>query len=350
MNNQKDIQLDSARAVNVVFGSGGSIATLAGVGAVVALRKSGLNVLTIGGISGGSIPAFLMASNRDSVSIVSEVIDTDFISMVKPKVGVLRRLWALAMKFRHELKRTRAGVYTGEPMRAHMDKLAPSWLPRLWIVACCDHGQVLFTDHGVFKYKGNGRKKMLDDKPASVGTAITASCAIPGLIDLVHYRGEYLFDGAMGFDGACPVAPVTRHFGHSQASVIAVDVGEDSIKEAAWFKLWWRVACGRGEVCGPLAGEHPDESDGRIVVNPRVEGFHGLKFVLSRAEKWQAVIAGFTTCVDRLEKAGLLDVGRDAELFALRRKLARVEAMSISSKKRAAHYERLFIEACQNGW
>lgn len=350
MNNSNTDHQAPARDVNVIFGSGGSIATLAGVGAVVALRKSGLNILTIGGISGGTIPAFLMASNRDAISVVTEVLDTDFISMVKPKVGPLRRLWALAMKFRHELKRTRDGVYTGDPMREHLDKLAPAWLPKLWIVACCDHGQVLFTDHGVFKYRGNGRKKLLDANPASVGTAVVASCAIPGLIDLVHYRGEYLFDGALGFDGACPVQPVTRHFNHPQDTIVAIDVGEDSIKEARWFKLWWHVACGRGDVCGPMAGEHPDESEGRIVITPRVNGFHGLKFSLSRAEKWQAIIAGFNACVDRLEKAGLLSPEANGDLFALRRKLARVDSLKGNAKTRALHYERLFIEACQNGW
>lgn len=350
MDNSNNTVEHRARDVNVIFGSGGSIATLAGTGALIALRKSGLNVLTVGGISGGTIPAFLLASNRDAISCVTEVLDTDFISMVKPKVGPLRRIWALANKFRHELKRTREGVYTGEPMRAYLDKLAPTWVPNLWIAACCDHGQVLFTDHGVFKYRANGRKKLLDSSPASVGTAVVASCAIPGLIDLVHYRGEYLFDGAMGFDGSCPVKPVTRHFNHPQSTVIAVDVGEDSIKEARWFKFWWHVACGRGDVCAPMMGEHPDESEGRIVVNPQVKGFHGLKFSLARHEKWQAIITGFNACVDRLEAAGLLSPEANGELLALRRKLGRVEQMKVKAKSKAVHYERLFVEACQNGW
>jgi predicted acylesterase/phospholipase RssA len=306
------------KAINLVFGSGGSKAILAGVGAILAIKQANLNIATIGGVSGGSIPAYLFASGMAVRPMIHEVLTVDFMSMVRPKTGLLRRLWALLMKYRHEKLRTREGVYTWHDMKAHFDMLSnDQWPKGLYIIACCDLGQIIFDEKGVTKYKDAGGKEILDNEAESVGLAMAASCAVPGIIDLVPYNDEWLFDGALGSDGVCPVTPVTRHFGQSQSSVIAFDVGEDAIKSARWFRLWWQLSCGRGDdTCGPFDGSHPDESQGRIVITPPpIRGYHGLKFNLNRNQKWIAIITGFLATVDRLAKANMVSEQEQIKLF-----------------------------------
>ena len=304
--------------INLIFGSGGSKAILAGVGAILAIKQADLHVATIGGVSGGSIPAYLLASDMAIRPMVHQVLTVDFMSLVKPKTGLFRRLLALAYKNHHEKKRTREGVYTWFDMKAHFDMLSNDlWPANLYVLACCDHGQIVFDSQGVFKYRDNGGKNTLDTEAESVGLAISASCAVPGLIDLVPYNGEWLFDGALGNDGVCPTYPVTRHYGYPQSTVVAFDVGEDAIKSARWFRLWWQLSCGSGDdTCGPFAGTHPDEKQGRIVINPPpIRGYHALKFNLNRNQKWIAIITGFLATVDRLLKAGLIERQAQATLF-----------------------------------
>jgi predicted acylesterase/phospholipase RssA len=306
------------KTINLVFGSGGSKAILAGVGAILAIKEADLDIATIGGVSGGSIPAYLLASGMAARPMVHEVLTVDFMSMVRPKTGLWKRLLALLNKQHHEKKRTREGVYTWHDMKAHFDMLSGDrWPDNLYILACCDHGQIVFTGNGVTKYRDVGGKEVMDTGHETVGLAIAASCAVPGLIDLVPYHGEWLFDGALGVDGVCPTQPVTRHYGAPQSSVVAFDVGEDAIKATRWFRLWWQLSCGKGDdTCGPFAGVHPDEKQGRIVINPPpIRGYHALKFNLNRNQKWVAIITGFMATVDRLAKATLINDDEQPKLF-----------------------------------
>lgn len=312
--------LPPKKPINLVFGSGGSKAILAGVGAILAIKDADLNIATIGGVSGGSIPAYLFASGMDIRPMVHEVLTVDFMSLVQPKTNVFYRLWAILNRQHHEKQRTRDGVYTWHNMKAHFDMLSQNqWPERLYLIACCNHGQIIFDGQAVTKYRDGGGKEVLNVGSASVGLAMSASCAVPGIIDLVPYNGEWLFDGALGTDGVCPVAPVTRHFGQPQSSVVAFDVGEDPIKNARWFKLWWQISCGRGDdTCGTFYGAHPDETNGRIVITPPpIRGYHGLKLNLNRNQKWMAIITGFMATVERLAKAGLINKREQQKLFTL---------------------------------
>lgn len=335
-NNEKSRQPDAARKTfNVVFGSGGSKAVLTGMGAVLAFELSGLKFATIGGCSGGSIPAFLMSGMSEgkfNISLLlSEVLDVEFTQMVKPKTSFLPRLWALAMKFRHEARRTRVGVYTWEPLKMHFDGLAPEFPKNLWIAGAHEDGLVLMTADGTHLYREGNRRVLNWLKPVTVGTAISASCAVPGVIDLVPVEGKWLYDGALSYEGACPTQPISRHFGHDQSTVIAFDVGEDSIKEKRWFRLWWQVACGRsGDVCGTFEGKHAVEQEGRIVITPVTDHFHGLKFVLTREEKWHAILAGFKATFEKLKAEGLVSEASAPRLFEL---YGRIQEILASGKK-----------------
>jgi predicted acylesterase/phospholipase RssA len=334
------------KTVNLVFGSGGSKAILAGVGSILAIKQADLNIASVGGVSGGTIPAYLFASGMAVRPMVHEVLTVDFMSMVRPKTGILRRLWALLMKYRHEKLRTKEGVYTWFDMKAHFDMLSQDkWPTGLYIIACCEHGQIIFDEKGVTKYKDLGGKEVLDTEAESVGLAMAASCAVPGIIDLVPYNDEWLFDGALGTDGVCPVTPVTRHLGQPQSSVIAFDVGEDAIKSARWFRLWWQLSCGRGDdTCGPFEGSHPDENQGRIVITPPpIRGYHALKFNLNRNQKWMAIITGFLATVDRLSKADLINDREQIKLFNQYDSCKELVKSNLSGLKFTREAEKIFF-------
>lgn len=322
----QDTKRDSARQAegqanakfHVVFGSGGTKAILAGVGASLAFHVAGLSFKTIGGASGGSVPAALLANGTPMREVIRIIIDTDLNELLTARTGLLCRIWALLNKYRYEIRRPVKGIYSVRKLARFVDEKVPSWPQRFWCVAACVHGQMLFTDHGAFKYEpGNPlRKRMLSDKPHTPGAAIAASIAMPGIIDAGEYEGEHLYDGALSGDGQCPVSPAVRHFGARPEEIIAIDVGEDDAKQSAVLRFLWHLACG-GD-CGDIFGTHPDEAEGYIVVMPKITGFHALDFDIGANEKWRGVIGGFITTVDRLEKAGVLRQEAHDHVFALR--------------------------------
>ncbi len=165
------------------------------------------------------------------------------------------------------------------------------------------------------RYERERAEQHISDRLPSVGMAVCASCAIPGILDAVEYRGEFLYDGALSGDGQCPVEPAQRHFGARPDQIVAIDVGEDEIKKSRLLRLLWALSCGGR--CDNIDGDHPDESKGTIVVKPIVTGFHALAFTLARHHKWRAILSGYRAFVARLEEAGLLDEKEHQATFEL---------------------------------
>ena len=72
------------RKLHLVIGAGGTRAFLTGMGAVTALRLSGLqNWATIGGVSGGSIPALFMAAGLSPIDLIDRLLDIDFRNLLR---------------------------------------------------------------------------------------------------------------------------------------------------------------------------------------------------------------------------------------------------------------------------
>lgn len=322
----------AASDLNVVFGSGGSRAILGGAGAVFAFHVLGLKRWrTVGGASGGSLPAMLLASGRDPKDVIRMVIDIDFAAKLTPNRGMFGRLLALLMKFRYERTLPPQGAYGWRKLQELVDSTVPAWPHNFWTVAVCKHGQVVFTADGVVKYELSGARHAISAAPLSVGLAVCATCAVPGIIDAVPFGGEHLFDGALSVDGQCPVEVVRRHFGADMSSVIGFDVGEEDIKQSRWLRLLWNIFCGGS--CGNFEGKHPEEADGLILIKPRITGFHALQFNISRDDKWRAVIAGFTATVRRLESTG---IPAPAELARALEMVREFEQIGRSAKKRGS--------------
>ena len=235
----------AAAGLHVVFGSGGSRAILGGAGAILAFHVAGLNDWqTVGGISGGSIPAALLADSRHPREVLRLTTETEFSSLLSPYTTWLRRMIAFMFKYRHERNLPRRGVFSGEPLRMFIDKQLPHWPDKFWTFAVSRTRKVLFTADGVITYDGARKDAVLATSAAAVGTAVYATCAVPGIIDAVPFGDQYLWDGAMGDDGACPVDMAKRHFGAPPGTIIAFDVGEEEIKKSRLLRFIWNLACG----------------------------------------------------------------------------------------------------------
>jgi predicted acylesterase/phospholipase RssA len=248
--------------------------------------------------------------------------------LLNPYTTWLRRVIAFMCKYRHERDLPKRGVFSVEPLRKFMDKEMPRWPDKFWTFAVSRTRKVLFTADGVITYDGARQDAVLSTTPAPVGTAVCATCAVPGIIDAVPFGGEYLWDGAMGDDGACPVDMAKRHFGAAPASIIAFDVGEEEIKKSRLLRFIWNLTC--GGKCNNIDAKHPSASDGVVLIEPRIVGFHALKFRLGRDLKWGAVIAGVVATVESLAKAGMLKGPALAKAESFSKQLKLIES---SSKK-----------------
>lgn len=306
---------NARRPLHVVFGSGGTKAILAGTGAVLAFRVAGLTEWkSIGSASGGSIPALLLASGAQPADFLRQVIETDFDRLLVPRTSFLGRMYALMRKYYYDKTRPSKGAYGTDLFKHFIDSLplVRSWPDAFWTTAVCEHGQIVFTKNGVFKYayapgcKGQvtDQVQKIADAPPSLGLAVCATCAIPGILDAVHYHDEYLFDGALSNDGDTPINVAFRHFGARKEDVIAIDMGEESIKKKWWLRLLWWIGCW-GD-CGPIEGIHPTADDAKLVITPEITGFHALEFTLSRNLKWRAVVSGYVATAQALATTDLI--------------------------------------------
>jgi hypothetical protein len=296
--------------MHVVFGSGGSKAILLGTGAVLGFHVLDLKKFkTYGCASGGFVPASLMAAQQEPAQFLAHVIERDFDSMLTPRVGWLMRLISVFRKYHYEKTRPVWGVYATDKFQKYVDGAVPVWPEGFWTVAACIHGQVLFTKNGVFKYPAtrNGVSdvgKLIAAAPPSTGTAAGATCAIPGLMDALPFAGEYLVDGALAGDGDTPTGVVPRHFKDPRYKIIAIDVGDEEMKQAWWVRLLFNLGCG-GYCRIPIEGRRADDSHAHAVIRPIQRDFHSLEFSLERDIKWKAVISGYTHTVEMMAKLGL---------------------------------------------
>ncbi|MBX9671143.1 MAG: patatin-like phospholipase family protein [Candidatus Obscuribacterales bacterium] len=319
-------QRDASTEFHAVFGAGGSKAILGAVGAIAGFDVCGFTKFaTIGGVSGGSIPAALFANGMSAQELLMLAVRADFSKFLIAKSGWLSRAWAMLSKYRYERTMPKEGVYSAKPLRDLVDLEVPSWPKGYWTMATSMSGHsVLFTHEGTFwNWDKDGCCKPDGfEGPVSVGTAVNASCAIPGIIDAVETSGWYLFDGAIGDAGNCPTAPLHKQLGVKPSQIIAFDIPDDMIKKARWLRFLWHLRC--GGTCGNIDATHPTEDDGTIVISPSIDSFHGLTFDLSYTEKWHAITASYIATVRRLDKAGLIRPDCKDRALALCRELEKV--------------------------
>jgi predicted acylesterase/phospholipase RssA len=338
------VQRDPTSEFHVVFGAGGSKAILGAAGAIVAFDKCGFTKFaTIGGVSGGSIPAALFAGGVSAQELLKLAVGADMTKFLIPKSGWFSRIWALLSKYRYERTLPLKGVYSGKPIQELIDEEVTSWPDGFWTMAASQTGHsVLFTKHGAYWNWKVATKPEGFEGPASVGTAVNASCAIPGIIDAVEYSGWQLFDGAIGDAGSCPTLPVEMRLGARPEQIIAFDLPDDLVKKSWWLRALWHLRCGGS--CGNIDGMHPTEENGNIVISPTINGFHGLTFDLTRVAKWNAITASYIATVRRLEKAGLIAPDRKASAIALCEALEKVSFDLPLGQYAVVQVEKIFAE------
>lgn len=304
--------------LHLVLGAGGSKAILASTGAIAAFELSRFrNWRTIGGVSGGSIVASLYADGARAKELVWLAMNTDFSQLLKPNVGPLGRLWAYIRKYRNEAVLKEKGAFSAEPLQRLIDTSVTSWPENLWLVAMDKQfAQVVISKDGSFRFDGTVKDGMvLGSEPPSVGTAVNASCAIPGIIDAVEIHGQPMFDGALGSEGACCIDVPQKLYGAKPGQIVALDVGEENVKNQWLLRMIWTLGCNIN--CAPFEGRHLSHEDGVVLIQPTITGFHGLKFLLDELDKWNAIIAGYRATIDALVMHGLVNRHEHPRAFAL---------------------------------
>ncbi len=289
------------RARHLVFGSGGTRAFLNGAGATFACHLAGVsNWSTVGGISGGSIPALLTASGMHPTEIVRHAVKTDFSELFK-QTDTLGNMLRTRM-FRRNRRSMRHGIVSSLGLGTHLESVVSAWPDKFWTMAVAGKSQFLFTANGVFLYR-KGRCRRLSDKPAPISLAIRASCAVPGIIEAIDFDGQPLFDGALSRYGACPTGMANRHFGAQFNDIIAVDLVPRTKSRAERFvELLGRALSGTLRQKAPW----PFIPRAGVVVRTQMESFYSLDFNIDLQRKQNGVIAGFrATCVE-LRNSGVL--------------------------------------------
>lgn len=290
----------AAEQIHLLCSSGGSRAILGSAGAIAALDQAGLkDFVSLGGISGGSIPTAMYAAGLGATETLHLAIEIDFSSMLTRHGSILRILFAYLMQGRFAQTRPRKGVFSSEKLGKYLDEKVPVWPARYWTMAVQGVNMIFFTSTGVFQLTPEGKRTVISDKPAPLGLAIRASCAVPGIISAVPYKGRFLFDGALTYEGRCPIVLPVKYKGAQPESLIVVDAGDDLNKWSLRLTRLWGLLCGGN--CIPYVEENVvTENDVGILVKPDLGFFRSLQFTLTRDQKWRAVMAGYVDTVKQL--------------------------------------------------
>lgn len=299
---------------HLVIGAGGSRAFLTGLGAVVALRLSGLKEWsTIGGVSGGSIPALFMAHGLDPADLIDRLLEIDFRELMKGTASGSDVMFEHAADDEGKLPRARGFVARLlERSSLHTDLLGEAvesvvkeWPENFWTMAMTEKSHVLFTQVGVWEYGFDGSVRELSSEPAPVGLAIRATCAIPGLLEPVKYKGLVLFDGSLSPFGGCPVAFVRRHFlAESDLVVKCRSVGKGGKRDRFLVNL------GRRLLCHESRKVEVEALEADINIEPVMPELHTFRFRLSPELKLRGLLAGFNAAVGELSRHSLHFEGR----------------------------------------
>ncbi|MFA7341413.1 MAG: patatin-like phospholipase family protein [Candidatus Obscuribacterales bacterium] len=284
------------RGWHLVCGSGGSKAGLTSTGVILACRAAELKLDTIGGVSGGAIPAVMAAAELPSHKLLDLAKATDFSGLLDKK-----KLITPLIKERKPIDLLQDGMYGSSKLGELTDAHVKEWPTKFWTMAVGDHSEMMFTKNGVMEYTREGGKNLVSNKPAQLGDAVRASCAIPGVLESVTLVGRRLFDGALGKFGKCPTAMVTSHYGVPSENIIAsLPVGAMSTFNKSLYLFAKYLS-------GNLEKEHSGfmETAG-IVIRPEVNSFHSMKFLLNANQKDEAILAGYRAAIDQFAKAKLI--------------------------------------------
>jgi predicted acylesterase/phospholipase RssA len=329
--------------LHILIGPGGSRSILGGIGAFLAFDLSGVarRAATIGGVSGGIIPAAMMAAKVHRKKALRIAIQTDFQDKLSPQKSFFGRLLDFLQIYRYASTLPKRGCYGSEKLAAFIDELVPEWPALFWVPAHSVDGTVIFDAAGAYRYFGNEKVK-LADVPPNVGLAVCASIAIPGIINAVRYQDGHLFDGALGEDGYLPINLLKRHFNALERKIVAFDVGDEDIKKNRVLRVIWRLFC-RGLRC-VIDVDHPERKSEVVLIQAHITGFQGLRFRLTTDEKWSSIAEGFLATVDKLFESKLVDKVSHLKMWRLARMIRTLQKTATKPREFTRGMEAFLVK------
>jgi predicted acylesterase/phospholipase RssA len=332
----------SSDAPDLVLGAGGSRAILSATGLILACHLAGRDKWrTISGVSGGSIPALMLAAGVPHKEIVRKVVAIDFVSQFEPRVNLAKLWWALFVKNCLWRRREGRGALSSQKLGNFVEQYAPTWPANFWTLAVAGKKTFLFCADGVYLLKPEGKYERISDKPAPVGVAIRATCAVPGVIDGIEFAGELMLDGALTGE-RCPTFIAKQYAGAKPGAIIACDVSEEDLTTANREHFFWRAL--RRVVCGDCCDPEPFEAthaDGVLVIEPPPAKIQTLDFRLTPDQKWREIMAGFATAVARFAEKGLLGGAKLSQAQEIAAAYALIEASAVKPGELALRTEEL---------
>jgi predicted acylesterase/phospholipase RssA len=290
---------------HLVFGAGGTRAFLNGAGAMFACHLAGsYDWESIGGVSGGSIPALLTAGGVHPREIVRHAVSTDFTDLLEQHDTFSNMLKQRFLRRRSAGRLLRHGIVRSAGLGAYLESVVPEWPDKFWTMAVAGKRILLFTKNGVFVYRKGRALRQITKEPAPVSLAIRASCAVPGIIEAVEFEGHVLFDGALSTYGACPTEMAITHFGAEADDIVAVDlVRRSGNRRDRFVEMLARALSGTLRQRPRL----PFVTDAGMIVRTDMETFNSLDFDITTELKQRAVLAGFRTTCQELWLSGKMN-------------------------------------------
>ncbi len=292
---------------HLIIEQGGTRALVTGLGATLALKAAGLkNWSTIGGVSGGSIPAIFKAASLNPLHALEGILACDFSKLFEPSSKTATDPAAQFAAVRQG-DRVPAHKWVARMLRKgmmHTDKLGELieenvkvWPESFWTMASSEDSHVLFTSERVIEYGFDGSVTVLQEGPAPISLAIRATCAVPGLLEAVEFHGRYLFDGALSPYGDNPVAFARKHLlGEEGLIVSCCSSGKDSRKNDMLLNI------GRWLLCPMAAKVTTGDRVADIHIKPHVPQLNALRFKMTELQKQLGILAGFNATVMALTK------------------------------------------------
>jgi predicted acylesterase/phospholipase RssA len=339
----QDLLNGNPKSKKWVGGAGGGRALTADSGALMACYLADIIFDLLVGASGGTLPALAYASGVHPLKLGQLAVDVDFSSLVPSHKTPVHIFFALLLRERFRYTRPKKGVFGSDALGHFVRDLVlrnrsdeekklqeslnkPLWVPKFACVAAIARTQVIFTEHGVVQALRNGQTRVLSNEPAEIDIAVRGSCAVPGIIDAPKFLDRHLFDGALTWDGQCPVGMLIRHLNVKAEDIIGCDVGDETHLFSGTLRWFWSLVCGGH--CVDIEGPKVPIPEGVLMLRPNVWSLRSLQFNVGTEQKWQGVMSGFQEATIQLERAGLLKGDARKRAFDICMDMEKLKALS----------------------
>lgn len=161
--------------------------------------------------------------------------------------------------------------------------------------------EVIISKAGIFEYSSREQQAIISNRPVSVGDAVRASSAIPGVFEAIAINGRMLFDGALGKFGKCPTDIAVKHLGVPKDHIIAsLPAGAMTTTNKALYYIAKFLSGSFDRNQSKIVEE------AGVVIRPRVDSFGSLKLNIDQAQREEAIMAGYRSAVEEFARARIV--------------------------------------------